>query len=90
MGLQRKSPHQFIELFLTSQRLVSCSQTAIFSFILGPEKIGSGTLMIQFLFSLPLCLGWVMIGVNADFLNVLNFKRAPSYYDCKSGACRSP
>ena len=29
--------------------------------------------MIQFLFNLPPCLGWVMIGVNADFLNVLNF-----------------
>ena len=44
------------------------SQTTIFSFILDREKTGSGTLMMQFLFSLPPSLGWVMIGDNDGFL----------------------
>ena len=40
-------------LGLSYVHLVSCSQTAIFSFILGWEKIGSGILTIIFLSQPP-------------------------------------
>ena len=37
----------------TPSWIVSHSQTTIFSFVLGQEKIGSGTLATQFLFRFP-------------------------------------
>ena len=37
--------------------------------------VGSGTWTIQFLFCLPPSLGWVMIGGNDGFLDLLHFQK---------------
>ena len=58
--------------------LVSCNQTAFFSLMIGRRKKGSGTMPALFLCSIPPSLGWLLIGVNKDFLEVTNHGRISS------------
>ena len=58
----------------STEGVVSCNQTAFFFFDdrTGKKRVWYCTMPALFLCSIPPSLGWLLIGVNEDFLEVTN------------------